>query len=102
MTWECTHLSSHLARGVSATIKESGECWKAVRTILEEDSGYHEIKEGKKVLLKTETIPDWWKTMKRDMKEFFKTIYGHVTRTGPPITLVLSKKISFKMYIKNL
>ncbi len=40
---------------------------KLVREILDSDSKYQEVKDGKESLVRTESIPDWWKSLKSDI-----------------------------------
>jgi len=37
---------------------------KIVRELLDSDSKYQEVKDGKESLVQTESIPDWWKSLK--------------------------------------
>ncbi len=40
---------------------------KLVREIVDSDSKYQEVKDGKESLVRTESIPDWWKSLKSDI-----------------------------------
>lgn len=40
---------------------------KLVREILDSDSNYQEVKDGKESLIRTESIPGWWKSLKSDI-----------------------------------
>ena len=40
---------------------------KIVRGILDSDSKYQEVKNGKESLVRTESIPNWWKSLKSDI-----------------------------------
>ena len=41
---------------------------KIVRDILDSDSNYQEVKDGKESLVRTESIPDWWKSLKNEIE----------------------------------
>ena len=41
---------------------------KLVREILDSDSKYQEVKDGKESLIRTESIPDWWKSLKSEIE----------------------------------
>ena len=41
---------------------------KLVREILDSDSNYQEVKDGKESLIRTESIPDWWKSLKSEIE----------------------------------
>ncbi len=40
---------------------------KIVREILDSDSNYQEVKVGKESLVRTESLPGWWKSLKSDI-----------------------------------
>ena len=40
---------------------------KLVREIVDSDSKYQEVKDGKESLVRTESIPDWWNSLKSDI-----------------------------------
>ena len=40
---------------------------KIVKETLDSDTYYQEIKDGKESLVRTESIPDWWKSLKSDI-----------------------------------
>ena len=41
---------------------------KLVREILDSDSNYQEVKDGKESLVRTESTPDWWKSLKSELE----------------------------------
>jgi len=43
-----------------------GRVGKIVREILDSDTYYQEVKDGKESLVRTESVPNWWKSLKSD------------------------------------
>ena len=41
---------------------------KLVREILDSDTYYQEVKDGKESLVRTESTPDWWKSLKSEIE----------------------------------